>query len=1145
MEEDFLAKNNPCGQSLLQLVSRGNAVIAELLRLKDHIPPVFRLDNKTDLQKYSEVIQDFNYFTSSETIEKKIETNEALRDISDEICEQYGDLLGRFYNAYESIYKYIIDLNSFIDEVDEGIYIQQTLDTIFLSGDGLQLMCESVYLYGVMLFILEIFHTSQVRERLVVAYSRYNITVGTLDHVCQLIRSTGFSNVCGAKKPLNYPVELFRRIQVNEKLLNMVIGKLRTEDIYHQQKALPLPQHSTTAFAHQAAMLFITLFFAPNILHNQTARMREIVDKFFPDNWIVNIYMGVTVNLIEIWEPFKAARMALANTLDTSNTQEYGLLHSRNLEKLIIETNEILSEGVLDKTYLMENISKTLMLARECNVTLRWLFLHTAQQHAIAESVKKCKQVRDQVLSDVHFSQEKILQLLFNTSQFENKINDLFHSVLDERASTWESGKKECLIRIQELIEIFSGNKQVMRVKKSESLRKWFEEISVEIDSLDIEEPNISARKIAQLVQALEEVQGFRQMNNNLGVKQLVSECSDLLRGMLGAVNVRDTLLVHLQITSDFSYGWLLIDSFNSLMQARIKEDPTTVNRLRAVFLKLNSAMETPLLRINQADDGDLPSVSAYYSQQLLTRVRNLLQVIPRSVFKLMAQIALIQTNEIPELPPRLEKEKLKEMACLSARFKVAKMTHKVSVFSQGLLTMQSTLIGIVRVDPKELLESGIRDELADHIKSALENGLIFSPKLKGSDLKLKLDELGITMEGHRNSFEYVQDYIGINGVKMWQEELKRIIMESVEIECKHLQKKGPPFEVHGSSFMGRLTKQLLLAIDPKYTFFVEQQSAWADCKTRLKVVDLNFFKKLLTAVSVPGLVGIDKIISFLIVKMLQELVQFLQKEANNNKAWLEMFGSIAKSLSPYTITVDQPAKVYPSAVARLSKLFSAVNLFDVLITIGNLQILRKQISFTLNQSAKIHARNYTSALLSLNESFLLEVSEHFKDSEKMLPSPLELHTLSNMLTWVGANDAYSTIYVTSRSIPYLPLLLSLFTTAHVPRFSYDKSLATLVCRKTGESLLNLVVGLHTLLKQFNSKIVKQYTLLASQYAKSYMLSLALSGKQEIPQEALSMMYFLEELIKVGGHSRSLITQNIPDVIVDLFKHGLSAYTNS
>lgn len=40
---DFLSNNNVCGQNILRLVSRGNAIIAELMRLKEYVPPVFRL----------------------------------------------------------------------------------------------------------------------------------------------------------------------------------------------------------------------------------------------------------------------------------------------------------------------------------------------------------------------------------------------------------------------------------------------------------------------------------------------------------------------------------------------------------------------------------------------------------------------------------------------------------------------------------------------------------------------------------------------------------------------------------------------------------------------------------------------------------------------------------------------------------------------------------------------------------------------------------------------------------------------------------------------------------------------------------------------------------------------------------------------
>lgn len=49
---DFLASNNICGQNLLRLVSRGNAIIAELMRLKDYVPPVFRLLTSINITRF-------------------------------------------------------------------------------------------------------------------------------------------------------------------------------------------------------------------------------------------------------------------------------------------------------------------------------------------------------------------------------------------------------------------------------------------------------------------------------------------------------------------------------------------------------------------------------------------------------------------------------------------------------------------------------------------------------------------------------------------------------------------------------------------------------------------------------------------------------------------------------------------------------------------------------------------------------------------------------------------------------------------------------------------------------------------------------------------------------------------------------------
>lgn len=66
----------------------------------------------------------------------------------------------------------------------------------------------------------------------------------------------------------------------------MIVGRLRSDDLYNQIVAYPLPEQRSTALATQASMLYVVLYFLPDLLQNQQAIMREIVDKHFPDNWV-------------------------------------------------------------------------------------------------------------------------------------------------------------------------------------------------------------------------------------------------------------------------------------------------------------------------------------------------------------------------------------------------------------------------------------------------------------------------------------------------------------------------------------------------------------------------------------------------------------------------------------------------------------------------------------------------------------------------------------------------------------------------------------------------------------------------------------------------------------------------------------------
>lgn len=70
---------------------------------------------------------------------------------------------------------------------------------------------------------------------------------------------------------------------------------------------------------------------------------------------------------------------------------------------------------------------------------------------------------------------------------------------------------------------------------------------------------------------------------------------------------------------------------------------------------------------------------------------------------------------------------------------------------------MKSTLVGVICLDPKKLLEDGIRKELVLHISKALHQTLAFTVKPKPEELEQRLTALGKIMDGYKRSFEYIQ----------------------------------------------------------------------------------------------------------------------------------------------------------------------------------------------------------------------------------------------------------------------------------------------------------------------------------------------------------------------------------------------------
>uniref|UniRef100_A0A8C8DJX6 WASH complex subunit 5 n=1 Tax=Oryzias sinensis TaxID=183150 RepID=A0A8C8DJX6_9TELE len=1115
---DFLAENNLCGQAVLRIVSRGNAIIAELLRLSDFIPTVFRLKDKSDQQKYGDIICDFSYFKGPEYYEGKLEAKPELQDLDEEFRENNIEILSRFYLAFESVHKYIVDLNRYLDDLHEGVYIQQTLETVLLNEDGKQLLCEALYLYGVMLLVIDQKIEGEVRERMLVSYYRYSAARSSgdsnLDDICKLLRSTGFSSQPGAKRPANYPESYFQRVPISTTFISMVIGRLRSDDIYNQVSAYPLPEHRSTALANQAAMLYVCLFFYPSILQTQQAKMREIVDKYFPDNWVISIYMGITVNLIEAWEPYKAAKTALNYTLDAANIKEQASRYAASMESLRPQVQQLLKEGFLREEIILDNIPKLLNCLRDCNVAIRWLMLHSAES-AYDPNNKRLRQIKDQVLNDSKYNPKTLFQLLLDTAQFEFTLKEMFKQMLSEKQIKWENYKKEGSERMMELAEVFSGVKPLTRVEKNENLQAWFREISKQIESLNYEDSTAAGRKTVQLIQALIEVQEFHQLESNLQVCQFLADTRKFLHHMIRTINIKEEVLITMQIVGDLSYAWQIIDSFTSIMQESIRVNPSMVTKLRATFLKLASALDLPLLRINQANSADLLSVSQFYSGELVAYVRKVLQIIPESMFTSLAKIIKLQIHDIMEVPTRLDKDKLKDYSQLAARYEV---------------------------DPKQLLEDGIRKELVKRVAYALHKGLIFNPKAKPSELMPKLKEMAATMDGFYRSFEYIQDYVSIYGLKIWQEEVSRIINYNVEQECNsflrtkiqdwqsvhqstHIPIPKFPSVDESATFIGRLCREILRITDPKVTCYIDQMNTWYDLKSHQEVTNKRLFSEIQNTLGTFGLNGLDRLLCFMIVRELQNFLTMLQKSILKDKALVEVFKTVLAAVNPVQGIVANASKVYTSAVAKSQKIWGPY--LEAIMKVGQMQILRQQIANELNFS------------LLCFLSLLADIEAHYQDPS--LPYPKEENTLLYEITAyleaAGIHNPLSKIYITTKRLPYFPIINLMFIIAQLPKLQYNKNQG-MTCKKATDPVdwPPLVLGLLTLLKQFHSRYTQHFLALLGQFIRSVMEQCTSQKIPEMPSDVVGALMFLEDYVKYTKLSRKVVEAHVPSFIFDEFR---------
>jgi len=649
---------------------------------------------------------------------------------------------------------------------------------------------------------------------------------------------------------------------------------------------------------------------------------------------------------------------------------------------------------------------------------------------------------------------------------------------------------------------------------------------------------------------ALEDVEQFHQIENNAHVKHFLLEARGLLRQMVRTVNIKEEHLITLAAVADLSYAFDIVTDFVPLMHRFIKQDPFAVLLLRATFLKLASVLELPLVRINQAQSEDLPSVAEYYSSQLVAFVREVLEVVPVNMFQILNDIISTQTTSMQDLPPRLDKATVKDYAQLEQRYRLARSTHQVSVFTEGVLAMETTLVGMIEVDPKQLLQEGIRKELVRQMAMALHGMLIF-PNGTLADMHVRLEKLQKHLDGFRKSFEYISDYVNVNGLKIWQEEFTRIVNFNVEQECNTFLKKKtypweskyqseaipipvyPPVDEHSRTFVGRLVREVLLQTDRSQTIYLDTHSGWYEPGGGKEVFGIRTCSLLQQSVGPIGVRGIDRTLAFIIVRDLQDAQRFYRRQGLVGlKVFLPEF---AAQLEPTSSLPATAAKLYQSALHRTSKLWPW--LADTLSRVGQVQLLRRQLASELIFGCRLDSPTLSGALEVLNEALLNDIQAHYAHPDSK-PYPSEekqlLPSLAPYLDTLGLCSPLIKIYISTEPLDFLAHFLFLFALAMFTPLRYDATLSLLqpTDKKNPIDTTTLIIGLGTMLKQFHSGCTRTFVALLAQYVRCHVVVSARDppkgNKPPLPAEVFNVLVLLRELCKFGYITRELVHQHLP-----------------
>jgi WASH complex subunit strumpellin len=226
----------------------------------------------------------------------------------------------------------------------------------------------------------------------------------------------------------------------------------------------------------------------------------------------------------------------------------------------------------------------------------------------------------------------------------------------------------------------------------------------------------------------------------------------------------------------------------------------------------------------------------------------------------------------------------------------------------------------------------------------------------------------------------------------------------------------------------------------------VDLLTAWFDIKTHHELINLKFTSKIFESIGLYGLVGLDKLFSFMLANDLEQLHNQLIKKSFKEKQFIDFFQQFKQEMKDRQMNPrrsENPQRFYSSYTTKGHKIWP--NIIGMISIAGHKIIWRQHIAYELNTTAKFNSKNLEGSLRAFNESLLMELKNHELDESKSQPSQQLIAELNKYLENVGLYDPLEKIYIKSqKSSNELVIFSFLLVISHLNRLAFGKNLLKL-----------------------------------------------------------------------------------------------------